>query len=444
MKVPSSPDKRYLSGADWCVAALSEGTILTTGRRCLFQVAVFLEGAPDGERLAAAFRDFCSRFPVLWGRAARCWCLAPYWKQPAAAYPGRPVHVGRSELPAGVGQPEVLRHIERLVNGHAARAGWTTALDIVQVGADAGILVFSFDHCLFDAVGGETFIELFFRQINGEAGEAEFPPRRQTAAAQLDHWRQKFASGRKVNRMMRRLAAGETAWLPLPRDAQQRPFRFRVATFDVQESRRIQARAFQVAGYLMFTPYVLATAAAVLRPYFSRCSASATHFVVSVSTDKPKTAVRASHLFFNDLSFLYFQFPVAAAVDRNALAGVVRDQLIFQAKEGVPAAVEEANLLMRILSARMLWRFFMRLYRSRLSSFGFTCLGESALRTRAVLGCRVRDQIHFPVIPAPPGFGLILSQSEGVYHVVLSYLEGILPEAEVDAILQDFRARLLE
>jgi hypothetical protein len=189
---------------------------------------------------------------------------------------------------------------------------------------------------------------------------------------------------------------------------------------------------------------VLATAAAVLRPYFSRCSASATHFVVSVSTDKPKTAVRAPHLFFNDLSFLYFQFPVAAAVDRDALAGVVRDQLIFQAKEGVPAAVEEANLLMRILSARMLWRFFMRLYRSRLSSFGFTCLGESALRTRAVLGCRVRDQIHFPVIPAPPGFGLILSQSEGVYHVVLSYLEGILPEAEVDAILQDFRARLLE
>ena len=444
MNLPSSPRKRYLGGADWCVAALSQGTLETTGRRCVFQVAVFLAGVPDCDRLIAAYRAFCARFPVLWGGPARCWCLAPYWKFADTPDPKRPIPAGRSVLPAGSTQADVVRQIEALANAHAKRGEWKTALDFVQVGSAECILVFAFDHCLFDAVGAETFINLFFRQVNGEASDAEYPPLQPTAPAQLDQWGQKFRSGRNVNRMMLRLAEGESSWLALPPDARQRPFRFRVLTFTAEESRRIQERAFAVAGYLMFTPYVLATAAAVFRPFFGRREESDAHFVVSVTTDKQRVAARAPHFFFNDLSFLYFRFPVAAAADRNALAGIVREQLMRQAKEGVPAAIEDANLLMRILPARALWWFLSLLYRHRLASFGFTCLGESAVKTTAVKGCPVRDQIHFPVMPTPPGIGLILNQNRGNYHAVLSYIEGILPEDDVDGFMAAFRARLLD
>ena len=65
------------------------------------------------------------------------------------------------------------------------------------------------------------------------------------------------------------------------------------------------------------------------------------------------------------------------------------------------------------------------------------------MTTPAVMGCRVRDQIHFPVMPTPPGIGIILSQSGGVYHAVLSYIEGILSEEEVDGLMEAFRARLV-
>lgn len=443
MNIPSSPRKRYLSGADWCIAALSEGTLETTGRRCVFLVAVFLAGVPDPDRLTAEFRAYCARFPVLWGDPARCWCLAPYWKTAATPDPARPIPVGRCALPAGATQADVVRQIESLANAHAARRGWRTALDLVQVGAAECVLVFAFDHCLFDAVGAETFIDLFFRQVNGEACTADFPPAQPAAPARLDQWVQKFASGRNVNRMMRQLAEGESSWLALPPDARERPFRFRVLTFTAEESRRIQARAFAVAGYLMFTPYVLATAAAALRPFFDRRPASDAHFVVSVSTDT-RRAARTPHFFFNELSFLYFRFPVAAAADRDALAGVVREQLMNQAREGVPAAIEDANLLMRILPVRALWRFLMLLYRNRLASFGFTCLGESAVKAPAVMGCRLRDRIHFPLIPTPPGIGIILNPSGGSYHAVLSYMEGILSEEDVDGLMAAFRARLLD
>lgn len=439
MKVPSSPRKRYLSGADWCVAALNQGTLETTGRRCIFQVAVLLEGVPDAEKLEAAFREFCARFPVLWGAPARCWCLAPYWKCADAA---GPLHIGRSALPADADPAAVLRHIESLIQAQAARPDWGTALDRVQTGTSGSILVFSFDHARFDAVGAETFIHHFFQYANGVRDEAAWPAARAAAPARLDHWVQKFRSGQKVNRMMRALAAGATAGLALPPDARRRPFRFRVATFSAAESRQIQERAYAVAGYLMFTPYVLATAAAAFQPFFARSSDADAHFVVSVSTDKPQAAMRTPHFFFNDLSFLYFRFAVAAATDRDRLAVIVRDQLMNQAREGLPAAIEDANLLMRILPARLYWRFLMRLYRDRLSSFGFTCLGESAVKASALLGCPVRDQIHFPVIPTPPGIGLILSQSGGAYHAVLSYIEGILSEEQIDAMMADFRARL--
>ncbi len=444
MKVPSSRHKYYLSGADWCIATLSQGTVETTGRRCVFQVAVFLDGVPDLDRIEAEFRAYCARFLVLTGTPARCWCLAPYWKQQKETNPAQPIFIGRHRLPEHAPHSDILKQVEVLTNLHAARPGWRVALDFVQLGGTGCALVFSFDHMLFDAVGAESFINLFFRQANGEACAEEFPSPRPTAGAQLDQWCQKFKSGQKVNRMMRRMVRGDTAWLRLPPDAKQRPFRFREVMFSAEESRQMQARAFQVAGYLMFTPYVLATAAAVFRPFFSRQAAPDAHFDVSVSTDKTRLSARIAHFFFNNLSFLHFRFPVAVAADRDALAGVVREQLIDQVKEGIPAAIEDANLLMRIFPTRVYWKFLMVFYCNRLSSFGFTCLGESAVKTPAVLGCRVRDQIHFPVIPTPPGIGLILNRSGGVYHAVLSYIEGILPEDEVDGLLTTFRERLLE
>ena len=152
---------------------------------------------------------------------------------------------------------------------------------------------------------------------------------------------------------------------------------------------------------------------------------------------------RAPHFFFNDISFLYFGFPATAAANRDALAVAVRDQMIAQAKEGMPGAIEDANLLMRILPPRLFWKFMVKFFRNRLSSFALTCLGEPALQAASTLGCPVLRHVHFPVIPTPPGIGLVVSRSGARYHVVLSYVEGILPENEIEGLLESFRSRWL-
>lgn len=443
MKIPSSSRKRYLSGADWCVTALSKGTADLTGRRCIFQIAVFLDAIPDSDRLKASFREFCDRFPVLWGGPARCWCLAPYWRTPSGPNPYLPIRIGHSSLPENATWQTVLRQIEILTNRHAARLHWTVAFDTIHIGNTHSVLVFSFDHKLFDAAGGESFINLFLRYANDRVDDAEFPPPHLTASAQLDHWATKFKSGQKVNRLMRSLARGDTCSLPLPRDVHYRPFRFRVERFNPAEAERIRERAFTTAGYLMLTPYLLATAAAVFRDTFRAATPDSGNFVVSVSTAKSQQGAPRRRLFFNNLSFLYFQFPVDEALDRDALAVTLREQLIHQGREQIPAAIEDANLLMRILPLRSYWRLLMRFYRNHLSSFGFTSLGESAITEPTVLGCPVSHRIHFPVIPTPPGIGLIVDQSGGGYHIVLSYIEGIITEENADTIMANLRAHLL-
>ena len=444
MKLPSSAHKRYLGGADWCLAALNHGTRETTGRRSTFHLAVFLEGASDADRLESGFREFCGRFPVLWGERARCWCLAPYWKYPPAPDPTA-VSVTRRSLPPGAAREAVLRWMESLANAQEPLRGCAISFHVLRIGESESVLGFSFDHHLFDAGGAENFIDLFFQFLNGAARARDFPEGRPTAPAQLDGWLHRFLNAHRLRQWMRCLGDPSTAALPLPSDALRRPFRFRVATFGEEESRRVKDRAFEVAGYLMFMPYVLATAAAVFGPFFRKRSAPDARFVVSVSTDKPKAvAVHTPHFFFNDLSFLYFSFPLSAGDDRNALAKVVREQLIAQVKDGRPAAVEDANLLMRILPVRTFWKFLMHLYRNQLSSFAFTCLGMPALKTTAVLGCPIRSHLHLPIIPTPPGIGLVLSRSGKAYHAVLSYIEGIMPEEEIDALMEAFRAKLLD
>ena len=443
MRVVSSAQRLYLSGADWNVTAVSRGTKDLTGRKVMFQVAVFVNGDPGGKRLEDAFRSFCGRFPLLWGRPARCWSLAPCWWQPQAAMPGLPIRVGRSSLPDSSTDENLVRHLETLSNRHAARPNWSVALDTVRMGHQRTVLVFSFDHRVFDGAGSEAFINLFIRSVNGTAEEGEFPVQMQAASGhRLGGWGRRFRSLRVVRRLMRVLGEGETCRLKLPTDTFNRSNRFRVETFDAAAAAQIREQACKVAVDMMLTPYLLATAATALRHVFTAGEHGKGKFVVTVMAARPSSGERPQRLFFNDSQLHYVQFSHRLAARRDELAVELLGQLVQQERDGVPDAIEESNLLMRILPVRWFWQVLTRFYRSSLPSFGMTILGETGISETEVLGCRVCERMHFPMMPVPPGIGLMLSQSNGGYHLVLSYIEGVLSDAEAAEVMSSLRAML--
>ena len=446
MRIPSSPHKRYLNGADWCLRALALGTQKQTGRRLVFAVSVALDASPDASELKRQFVIFCQQFPVLRGRDARCWCLAPYWRYSVSRGPRVPeeIRVGGGVLPESEGSTAFLTRVEQTINQYSLIPGWRVAMEFYQTQDNAkSFVLFLFDHVLFDAKGADSFIQLFLQQVNGAVpalSDAEVRPR---ADAQLDGWVNRFKNGQQANRCLLRLMNQQTAYLPLPSMLPSRPIRIHEICFTPEEAKRIQERAFAVAGYLMFAPYALATAASAFYPVFNRPEMEGFDYVVSTSTDKQRAATRKRHVFFNDLSFLFFQFPMRAAVQRDTLAAILREQLVQQARDGLPASLEEGNLLMRIFPLKMLWALLMKFYRNRMSSFAFTSLGEPQMTISEVSGCRVTDYIHFPVIPTPPGLGLILCQHAGKLHAVLSCFEGVITDEEAKAVLARFREKIL-
>jgi hypothetical protein len=446
MRIPSSPHKQYLNGADWCLRALEIGTRIKTGHRLVFAVSVYLEGVPDEQELKRRFVLFCRQFPVLRGRDARCWCLAPYWKYSSSRPPRVPeeIRIGGGVLPDGGTQAEFLDLVGQVVNRYSLTPGWRVGIEFLRtLEGTRSMLLFLFDHGLFDAKGADAFIQLFLQQVNGQQASLSDTELRPRADAQLEGWIRRFKSGQKANRCLLKLMNAQTAYLPLPEGLMTRSIRFQELCFTPEEAKRVQERAFAVAGYLMFAPYALATAASAFYPVFNRPGMESFDYVISTSTDKQRSATRKRHVFFNNLSFLFFQFPLREAARRDSLAERLRDQLVQQARDGLPAAIEEANLLMRILPAKWLWAILMKFYRNRMSSFAFTSLGEPPMTLSEVAGCRVTDCIHFPVIPAPPGLGLILCQHEGKLHAVLSYFDGVISDEEAKGILARFRTQLL-
>jgi hypothetical protein len=77
------------------------------------------------------------------------------------------------------------------------------------------------------------------------------------APAHLSEWKKKFLAGRNVNRMIVALSKTPPATLPVP-SGKNRGFKFRLISFNQQETQTIIDNAYREAGYLMETPYLLA------------------------------------------------------------------------------------------------------------------------------------------------------------------------------------------
>src|ERR1035437_7499354 len=154
--LPYSKKKRYLTGMDWAIAALDHMSRKHTGGSNASQIVLELHGPFDDARFTATVADFVKLLPVVGGRAARDWNLAPYWKIPR---PGcaRPVKV---EIRT-VAEADLHSALENSVNTPFADPPAHLAFRVFHVRADCHYLAMRFDHCILDAQGAEALLDLF-------------------------------------------------------------------------------------------------------------------------------------------------------------------------------------------------------------------------------------------------------------------------------------------
>ncbi len=443
VRLPCSRRRRYLSGMDWIVATLGEMTRRATGHRNSFQVVLDLDRPIDAGAFRAALNGFASGLPFLWGRPSRDWSLAPYWRDDRAPR-GRALRVEEAALPAGAPPHEVEAWLEERVNLPEASGAGAVGAHVLAVGRDRGLVAFTFDHRLFDARGAEMFIELLQRHMAGEDCRDAIARVPRFVSAGLDHWRRRFLSGQTVNRFMIAMSRDPHRILPRRREGGAVRMRFRPFSLGEAESAAIEKAAFAAGGYLMMTPHLLAAFTRAVHTAFETKGSRSPVYVASVSTDRRPPNGGASTLFFNHLSFLFFRVPADLATHGRDLVGALKRQMYDQVRDGLPAALADACMLMRIVPVRWLGRLILAMMRGEFSSFGFTCLGDSGVGDRAFAGARVTNLFHMPVMPVPPGLGLIVNRFGTRLNVVLTHLDGMLDDGDAAGIEQAFRAAAVD
>jgi len=430
ISLPYSKKKRYLTGMDWIVAALDCISRRYTGGSNASQIVLELRGPFDDAKFMSAVAGFAKMFPVLRGRPARCWNLAPYWKIPRR---GSQVPV-RVEI-STVSESEMHAALEQSANTPFTESREHLVFRVFHIGADRHCLAMRFDHFLFDARGAESLLDIFQCWQKGHDCSARIDGISLTEPAHLSDWIKKFDYGRLLVRMLLELTKKPLAVLPRPAPLKGRKFRFSIMEFSEEETVAITARAEKEAGFMMLMPYLLGTAVTALHDVFkARGCSGEEEYVFSVSVDLRTPDNAKAKLFFNNISFLLFRIPVFLAGDRKQVLETLRTQMYDQIKSSFPLAISESSMVMRILPLNVFGWVLLRPFKGEFASCGFSCVGKGGYRPQKFMEADVENLYHMPLVPLPPGLGFVVNQYGKKMNATLSFVDGLMSREEVSAV----------
>ncbi len=431
LRIPWCPTRRYLTGTDWLVGMFDHVLKRSSGTGNTSQIILELEQSLPLQEFQDALERFAAHFPVLRGRARRDWNLAPYWKIPDDISPPR-LRVHALPLAPGTLRAQTLAALADATNDPFRDD--TEHLVFRWAGADraGGFLGMQIDHKLFDARGAELFLRAFQNAVGGTEEEAIFRVISLVEPARLDRWKEKFAAGRRVNRT---LLALRSASHPLLDWSRVRNYRtaFRFHTFSPEQAVRICESADRTAGYLMLFPYLFAAGVRSFHRVFSQQGIRVPDYIIPASFDRRPAGDAMRHLFFNHVSFVFFRIRVEDIPDTQRLIRSVQMQLYENRRAGLLEDYEVALDPMRILPLPILAWLARLPLRGQFGSFAFSYVGQAAFDSPELFRIRVRNLLHAPRVPAPPGLGFFFNQYHNTFNLTLSYLPDAFPETAADA-----------
>ncbi|MBU1366491.1 MAG: hypothetical protein KKE55_05030 [Candidatus Omnitrophica bacterium] len=430
-------NKRYLTGIDWIIHALDYASKKATGVGNVSQIVLELDGFPPQDDLRERLVRFIKHYPVTNGRPARDYNFAPYWKvyPKTTISPKLKIH----ELGDSVTYPQIISRLGQEINLSFDTVREHLVFHLIHA-KNRNFVAMTFDHRLLDARGAEAFLGMF--QQEQQEPEDHFKNISFSQPAHLNRWREKFKAGRHVNRTFLSLAKNTPPVLPLPSAREKKKCKFKLISFNKQETAGIIERAYTKAGYLMLMPYALAVTMRALQKVFLKRRIHAGDYVIPVSIDmRPPEKVR-QEVFFNHVSFFIFRITPMEASNFSKLLESIKKQMYDQVKSGLLQDFKKASFLMRILPLSVLARLMHLPLQGEIASFCFSYVGETAYGFSEFMQKDVLNIFHMPRSPVPPGLGIFFNQFQGKLNVVISYIDGVLEEDELSTVAADIRSYL--
>ncbi|MDM8525733.1 hypothetical protein QUF80_20365 [Desulfococcaceae bacterium HSG8] len=426
--------KRYLTGIDWLIHTLDHMTRRATGAGNSSQIVMELNGIISENRLHDLLTRFIRKIPVVSGYTVRDYNLAPYWKTSLSESPRFPFNVRVMK-----DEDDVFPFLEKGINTPFENHREHLAFHVAYTGKRT-FLAMTFDHCLFDARGAEAFLAMIHREWGGHEHRLEeiSPPN----PAHLDRWMDKFRSGQQVNRAFLKMAKNAPPRvLPSGSASHNRRFRFKIISFDEDETSRIIETAYEEAGYLMLMPYLLAVTTSVLHDIFTARQICSGDYIIPVNIDMRPSEKLEQEVFFNHVSFLMFRVQPPEADCFPLLLKSVKAQMYEQVKSGLSGHIREVSFLTRIAPLPILSHLIRMHFKGETGSFSFSYVGEAGYPFHRFMEKEIAGFFHMPRVPTPPGIGIFFHRFRGKLSATFSYLEDILTHDEADGIVETLRAR---
>ncbi len=425
--------KFYLSGSDWGINAVDYLMKRRLGAGNVCQLVLLLKSPVSEGLLGKHLNRFMKKFPLLQGRIARDFKLTPYWKIPASMKMDATLTV--SQLNENATDSELFELLQRSANSPFCHDKEYLDFHLFNSSGRSALAI-RFDHRLFDGRGIESFMSLFQDSLADDSisGDIRFE-----SSMELSDWKSKFMAGRNLNRRFIEFSESTPRSFPLD-PAQSMGFRCRQLCFDKAETAAIYEKAYREAGYLMESPFLLAAITSAINDLFAaRGSSEGEFYLVPVTVDARPGRKPLQEIFFNRMSYLFYRIPVEEAADIRNITVLLKQQMYEQVKSGFPKDMSEASLLARILPLRIYGKLLHLPVKGKIATFAFSHLGKSFYRHEMFMESQVENLFHMPRVPFPPGIGLFSNLYNGRLNLAISYLDGIITEAELDRLERAIR-----
>ncbi|HXJ34754.1 MAG TPA: hypothetical protein VMS22_12040 [Candidatus Eisenbacteria bacterium] len=385
---------------------------LARGRPNNAVLVVECEGRLDSDALEAAVRAVAPIAPFMTGRIER------------------PFPWGRLRWVAGDGAPPVERRqvaderaLEALVDellgapidpyvGPVLR--W---IAVHEAGEARSWLILAWLHPLMDPRGAELLVAMVDALDRGGSAEAWARERLVVAPPDVRPWRERMAITRRSLDELR--ALGRLAPRSLGRDvtAPGRVRHRRIAV-PVAEARQL--------------PATLALVAECVADLFrARGLPAGLPLVVPISVDRRRKG-EPGPVFGNYLSFHFAR--IVPSGDVAATAAAIRRDMAEAVRSDVIEGLWVAMNFGRYYPPAALLR---PMGEGDGSSFNCADTGDVRPALDRVLGCRVAGAYHAPCVQPRPGLGIFFCRAAGRESIVAVWVEGVVTEREVDALLGD-------
>jgi hypothetical protein len=299
-------------------------------------------------------------------------------------------------------------------------------------GHAASFLVLTWFHPLMDARGGQNLLTYLnhLDQHPGRTGWNGGPP---TFVPERDRrsLRERGQIAGKSLRYMRTLApvppVSLAATLVPPGRA-----RFRHECFDAPDLATVDRRGTREITWR------LAVVGKAMAELWRARGLPDVPFLLPISVDL-RAKGEPGPVFGNSLAFHFARFHPSDTGDVPALARALRQQMADAVRDG---QIEANEVAMEFLHYRPLSRMLRVLpWTAGGELFSFNCadLGGWPPAVEQCFGRRILNAYHVPVVPPRPGLGVFFNRCGSRNNLVVSWLEGVVTEAEAARIIEVVR-----